>query len=433
MKNSATVGLFFARSIETESPATPGGQRPSILRWREWRRGIALLTLLLSGAQALSQAQEDRNDIDFTLGETLSYDNNLYRLPSGVSDLDSAIGPGARREDYISKTSLGASAHWLLGRQSFDLGARADDNRFRYNDDLNHVAGNGRAVWNWVLGHAWSGRVGAVYDRSLAAFANNRYLGKDMLTSTDYFAEARAQLTPRWSATGALHGSRAEHSADARDVENLRSTTASAGLTYETPRLNAYGVSYRYTDAHFPDASSTDDRDYTETAPKVWLKYRFSAKTDVDVQLGYLHRNYPDTGIGDFSGEFWRGTLNWMPTVKTQLALSGWHELQAYLEAGSDYFVSEGFSVTPAWLPTDRWKVMLQYSYDRQRFIGSTATLPGQPRRRDTVRSRSLSVSYAPLRWFDLGLSWRKDDRDSNRELLDYDDDSVSLGVTAKF
>jgi len=392
---------------------------------------IALGALYAGGAAGAEPDAQEHDRIDYTLSETLSYDNNLFRLSPGI-DARAVVGENARREDYIDKTSLGLKAHWLAARQSFDVGAHVDDNRFRYNDDLNHVAGNGQAIWNWALGDDWSGRAGAIYDRSLAAFANNQFLGKDMLSSVDYFVEGRDQLTPRWSLTGGAHWSKADHSAADRETENLSSKTGSVGLRYETPRLNAYGLSYRYTDAHFPD-STVFDRDYSETAPKAWLKYRFTAKTDLDARFGYLRRDYPNGEIGDFSGEFWRATLNWAPTAKTQVEFSGWHELQAYIEAGSDYFVSEGIGIAPAWQPNPHWKVMLQYSFDNQRFIGSTPAPFGEPRRRDKVRSRSMAVTYAPLRWLDLGLSYRFDRRTSNRDMLDYDDSTVSLGATVKF
>jgi hypothetical protein len=402
------------------------------------RVGLALLCCALGAELRAAPAADavDSNSFDFDVGDTLSYDNNLYRVSPPAGTASTALGPGARREDYINRLSVGSTIHYLAGRQVFDVKLRADNNRYRFNDELNHVAGNGSGIWSWALGHTWTGRIGVIYDRELAAFANNLFLGKDMLTSVDYLAEVRKDLTPRWSVSAAGHWSQADHSASVRETEDLRSKTGSAGITYETPELNAFGVSYRYTDAHFPNSSSTlagFDRDYTENAPKLWLRYAFSAKTDLDAQAGYLYRKYPNSVIGNFSGEFWRGTLKWSPTAKTQLSLSGWHELQAYIEAGSDYFVSQGFSITPAWAPTDRWQFSLQYSRDNQRFIGSTPVPFGLPSRHDRVYSTVLAASYTPQPWLEFGLHYRIDKRGTNRYLLDYKDDTAGVSVKFKF
>jgi exopolysaccharide biosynthesis operon protein EpsL len=403
-----------------------------------WPRlhAVALCLLALEGQAAETmQSTEDKSSIDYSISETVTYDDNLYRLPSDL-DPQLAVGENTEREDFINRASLGTQIHWLLGRQTFDVNLRADDNRYRHNDMLDHVSGNGTAAWRWVFGHSWSGRIGAIYDRSLAAFANNRFLGKDMLTNTDYFLEVKNQLTPRWNVTAAGHSSRIEHSASAREVENQRSEMGSFGITYETPQMNAYGASYRYTKAEFPDSDpsvSGFDRDYDETAPRVWLRYAFTEKTDIDAHIGYLERDYPNAEIGDFSGEFWRATLTWNPTAKISVAVAGWRELQAYIEAGSDYFESEGYSISPAWMPTNKWTFSLQYSHDDERFIGSNPVPLGQPRRHDRVSTSTLAARYEPQEWLELGATYRYEQRSSNRDLLDYYDNLMSVSAKLKF
>ena len=400
-------------------------------------RYLALGSFALAGyvgAMPL-QAVEERNSLDYNLSETMAYDNNLYRLAPGV-DPHLTVGENTEREDFINRASAGAKLHYLAGRQTFDINARADDNRYRRNDILNHVSGDGTAIWHWMLGHDWSGRAGVVYDRALAAFANNRFLGKDLLTSVDYFGEARYELTPRWSFNAGGHWSRADHSTTTREVENQRSKTVNAGVTYETPLLDSFGFDYRYTDTHFPESNKGGggfDRDYTERAPKGWLKYKLTGKTDLDAQAGFLRRNYPNSVIGNFSGGFWRSTLNWAPSAKTMLSVAAWHELQAYIEAGSDYFVAQGFSLTPAWMPTQKWKFSVVYSRENQRFIGSAPAPFGEPRRRDKVATTTLGASYSPQPWLDLTVSYRFDKRTTNRDLLDYTDDLASVGISLRF
>jgi len=45
--------------------------------------------------------------------------------------------------------------------------------------------------------------------------------------------------------------------------------------------------------------------------------------------------------IGNYSGGTWRATVRWQPSAKTEIDIGGWRELQAYIDAQSDYFVSQ--------------------------------------------------------------------------------------------
>jgi hypothetical protein len=142
------------------------------------------------------------------VADDVSYDSNIYRLPTQFTDLGSlnGIGHGATRSDTDNSASAGADAEWLPGnRQTIDLDLKVDDNRYFHNSDLNNISSTDRLVWNWGLGSALSGQVGADYTRQLAGFLNTVVYSKNSLEEAEYFAAGRYQIGPRWAIFGGVH------------------------------------------------------------------------------------------------------------------------------------------------------------------------------------------------------------------------------------
>jgi hypothetical protein len=146
-----------------------------------------------------------------------------------------------------------------------------------------------------------------------------------------------------------------------------------------------------------------------------------------------VRRNYPNAAIGNFTGATGRGTLNWHPGAKTAVAITGWRDLNAYIDAQSNYFVTRGASITPSWAPTEKITTSVAVSWERQNYIGSNPTVAAGPARLDTVKSVQASATYMPSRALELDISYRREQRDSNQASLTYVDNLAVLGVRLTF
>jgi hypothetical protein len=76
---------------------------------------------------------ERTNRLVLFVGDSLTYDNNIYLLPSSTTNLSTlpGIGSDPSRNYYIDRATGGLNALWLTGaRQSFDLDVSADYNRY---------------------------------------------------------------------------------------------------------------------------------------------------------------------------------------------------------------------------------------------------------------------------------------------------------------
>ena len=387
---------------------------------------------------------ERTNRLILYVGDTLTYDNNIYLLPGSITDLTTlpGIGSNPSRNDYIDRATGGLNAEWLRGaRQSFDVDLSADYNRYFRNQDLNYVSSNDRAAWNWGLGDALSGKIGIDYLRLLGGFANTEVYSRDIVNRSDYFASARYQVGPRWGIFAGILGTDYTVSGPQATANDSKSKGVEAGadITVETNRI---GFDYRYNDSRASNTALLNgvafDPDYREDRARVLVRYALTEKTIVDASAGYLKRQYPSTAIGSFSGEIWRAALQWQPTPKTQLLLGAWQQLNADLTSQTDYFVDKGVSLTPQWTASEKITFSASVSRDNENYLGSNpiGPIPVAPlsqARHDTLTGESANMVYTPTRAVTLTVAAGHSTRDSNIAQFHYNDTQGSVSITYRF
>jgi hypothetical protein len=379
-----------------------------------------------------------------SVGDTYTYDDNVYRLPSGVTDLTAlpGIGRNPSRHDSIDTVTGGLDGEWLTGaRQSVDVSLRVDDNRFFKNTDLNNVSTNDRVAWNWDLGGVLSGMVGADYTRLLGGFVNVQVYSQDIINRGDYFASMRYQLGPRWGIFGGILGTTYSVSSPQATYNNSTSKGGEVGADFTT-ELNRIGFDYRYNDSRAPNSAILNgvvfDPDFREERARILFRHVLSEKTIFDASAGYLKRDYPSTAIGSFSGEVWRAALQWQPTPKTQLLVGAWQQLAADLTSQTDYFVDKGQSITPQWTPSEKVTVSASVSHDTEAYVGANPVGPIPinfltQARHDTATSETVSVVYKPIRAIALTFSAVYVKRDSNVPAFQFNDFTGNVSVAYRF
>jgi exopolysaccharide biosynthesis operon protein EpsL len=375
-----------------------------------------------------------------------TYDNNLYRL-NRATDVTALIGPNASREDHINTVSAGLDGQWTPGRQVITLDLRVDDNRYAQNNDLNNVSSSDRLVWNWSVGSVLSGQAGADFTRSIAGFVNTNVYSRNLVNQAEYFGGARYQIGPRWAIFGGIMEADTSLSAIASRANDSNRKSVEAGVEYATSVQNSFGFEYRYTDASYPNSPIVNGApgypNYKEDRGRFFIKYGISEKTQLNASAGYLKRDYPNHSIGAFSGDIWRGSIQWQPRDKMQIVVGGWRELHAYLTADSDYYVSNGFSASPVWLVTEKINISILLSSEKQNYVASsngtvvspTGTSAVGPRQ-DKVVAEQAGLTYAAAKYLTVNLSVRHEQRSSNaanEPNFAYNDTLASAGITAKF
>jgi Putative beta-barrel porin 2 len=399
---------------------------------------VAVLAPLCARAQGAGAATGDDRKVVVRVGEEITREENLYRLPEGV-DPSLVLGPGASRDDSLGTTSLALLGRWTQARQQLVLDTALAANRFAANTDLDYTSGHGAVDWNWLLGHRWSGLLEARYEQTLASFANTRSLEKDVFTTNGYRGQLKLDVGPRWRLIGGARVATTEHENQARRGDDADLEDTSLGVEYHTPRDSSLGWEYRASRATYPSAAIVagggSASDYEDRRAAVSLGYAPSEKIALKASVGYVDRTYLHAEGGDFSGDVWSVALQWMPASKVQLAVESWRDLKAYLDAESNHFVSNGESIVAAWLPVDSISVSLQISREDQLYIGAEQDplLALLPPRKDEPTIESVNVTYKLRERATFNVSYRSETRESNTFRFDYDAAALSVGAEVKF
>jgi hypothetical protein len=424
--------MVFAFGLAAWASASMGGAV-------EYKDPLDIAVAPLDDVAALQRT----NRLILYAGDTFSYDNNIYRLPSSVTDLTPlpGIGRNPSREDDIESVTGGLDGEWLTGaRQSVDVNLRADYNRYIRNTDLNNLSSNDRVAWNWGLGSALSGKVGADYTRQIGGFYNTAVYTRDIVNRADYFASLRYQVGPRWGIFGGLMGSDYTVTPSQSSFNNSKSKSVDVGADYAI-EMNRLGFDYRYNDSRAANSTIVNgvlfNPDYREDRARVLLRYALTEKTILDASAGYLKREYPTNAIGSFSGEIWRAALQWQPTPKTQLLVGVWQQLDADLTSQTDYFKDRGFSLTPEWIASEKLTFSATISRDTNDYLGSNpagfVTVVTTQARHDTLTGETGNLVYTPIRAIVLTFSVAHVKRDSNIPQFQFNDFQGSANITYRF
>lgn len=398
--------------------------------------GYGAPACLLLWASAAWASADGTDTLQPFVSETIGYDDNVFRL-SDEADPNRFLPPGSSKADLINQLSVGGRVDYSLSRQRLLIDLRVDDNRFLNNQDLNNVSTKDRATWKWVLGHQLSGNLGYGYERSLGSFAYNQTFRKDIISENEAFFDLDYAWNPRWKLSTGARWHESTHSNKARTVLDRESATGLVGLNYLTPSNNAVGVEYKYTAVDLPNRQPNPndliDNHYQVQTVSATLGFGFTEKLRLDGTFGYTSLQNRQFDERDFSGETWRLTLSWVPTVKTRLTLAGWRELQPSQLVFASYVVSDGLSLSPAWSPTAKLTFEAKVSYDQRDYVGDPGLLPGMAARHDELLSGQLAVIYAPLRNTEVNLAYLAEQRDSTAAFWSYADNSVFASAKLAF
>ncbi len=367
------------------------------------------------------------NGVTPYVAERFVYDDNVYRLPKHGP---SPVGAVASRGDDINTTTAGFDGYVGASGQALELLARADRNRFSRNGNLDNTSVDARVLGDWEVGSQLSGQVGASYDRQLNDFANYQVYKKDLVRVESAFTSAHLDLGS-WLFDASGRATETSHSSD--EVK-YRNNGAQMSAAYRTPGGTYFSAIYRYTNGRAPLPQFTENAVSLQVDSPLGKTLRFRAAG------GYLQHDYSQIAAPtqvsnyNFSGGIWNADLAWQPRDSLQLLLAGAREVHAYIDAQSQYFVSQAARVVARWAPTGKVTCELEYSRDDQHFIGPgptviSLTLPEH----NIVYTRQLNLAWSMIRPVQLVLSYRYLTRSSNAPVLAFDDSFVSASLRARF
>lgn len=359
--------------------------------------------------------------IQATVG--LSHDNNLFRLP----ELDPrlfGIDP-ANTADTMFTKGVGLKIDKLVSRQRLIADLNLSENTFDKNTNLDHVAGNGRLAWLWQAGNYWNGEASYGKSRRLSGFADFRRDIQDLIDTETYALTGGYHFHPRWRIAGELSEQHSTHSAAVRDTLDVNSKTAGLSLTYRTPANNSMGLQGRRTERHYPNRPTegpiTLDNNHIESRINVTGIWRPTEIFRVDGRVGHVDIEHERLSVRDFSGVTWQIGAIWDATSKFRLNVNGSRDIRLYEDIATSYIVVDSIAITPIYAITPKLSLQGELTHENRDYRGDPLFLLISQRREDRMRTARLTLSYSPLRYVDLSISYEAGERKSNIQLNNFE------------
>ena len=363
------------------------------------------------------------------------HDSNLLRFDDSVDP--SGLTGKKGRSDTVKSLAAGIDVDWKYSRQRILISAEMNDNSYNRFDTLNYQGRDVNARWNWQFGNHLSGVIGQTFNRSLASFADIRGITGNLRDQQRTFIEADWRFHPRWQVGAAYSDYSLEYNALVQQSGNNESDTIEANLYYLTPKGSRMGMELSKANGYYPNRifnnASTIDNRYSQESILAIFDWRYSAKSRIRMQSGYVERTHDHLSQRDYDAINSRINYTWTPSVKTQLELSVFQQTEPRDDLVASVSENEGGNITASWAPTAKITVSGMYRTETRKNLGDPGfLLISVPQLKEENNSYRLSLNYKPHQSIDLTASYSDDRRDSSRVRSDYDAQMFNLNAMIK-
>ncbi len=385
-------------------------------------------------APAAPQAGAGRQ-FDVTVQGMAAYDDNAPRT--------SAAEAAKRKlslEDYTYTPSLGLDMRLPVGgREAVFFNGQAayvyhDKNSILDSERINLLGGVDARL------SICQTRLAGSYDRSLTDL-------QDLVlasTITDKLETERVGLDVNCGrrtglgATFSVSQNWGNHSALLESVQDYRSHSYQAGLTYARPVLGVFTLFGNYQKSEFPHRPMIGGEmdGYENTSGGVTFDRRLGARIEGSVTVAYsevtqLVQN-PLFPSKDFSGATYSATLRYRATPRLSTDLLFERAIQPSNRIGSNYDLSTHYRLNGAYDLSKRLK--LNIGYERKDLKSSAVGLSAV----NTLTNSKTNVVFGGVRYdlnrrISLSLDLAQEQRKTNSPIFDYRDNHAAVTLRARY
>lgn len=387
--------------------------------------------LLLGAGDAL--ALED-GKLTLFAEESVSYDNNVLRLPSGA---DVPAGFSQRFDTYYT-TTLGVSFDVPVSRQRFQGGYTWNDVRYDHYSSLDYTGHDGRVAWLWQIGDDASGHLGYSNTAAPPSFAGVSTRPSDILTTQSAYLDGAYMATPSWRLHAGIRQLDQTNSEELSKVDNVNILAGDAAVSYVSSANNAVGVDARVENGHYPNRNflpgTAIPHAYDQYGAGVLFDWTITAHSHLFGYADYATRRYDQVPQFDFSGLLGRIQYDWKPTGKTTVTAVARREINPYDTTRATFMLVNGVTLTPVLNVTDKIDVSGSLDYSLREYRAEPELACGLvPGTSDRLATATATIAYRPARFVTLTLSGQYQRCTSGLDLANYRTASAALGIRLTF
>ncbi len=381
-----------------------------------------LLVSLFSFAQTPASIDVGGFDLYPSLNATLGHDDNLLRSDdSEVESWMSVLSP-----ELILVNSYGLNEFQIgyrLERGDY-YSSQADD----YTDHLFNASANLEFDVRNRL------EVLAIYMDDHDERGTNFTIGRgDSIETPDQFKQSRVEATYSYgapSATGRLDLMAGYSSVDYDINTDLyrtrdRKTNTLAGtFFYNIMPATDLTLDVIYNDIDYDFAiDPTAPLDSEEVRTLVGVEWDTTAKTSGYVKIGHRQKEFDDGDRADFSGLDWLIGVTWNPRTYSTLDFTTFTTTNETNGEG-DFIDRQTYQLTWDHKWQDRVSTSFEAIYSEDEYTGANST------RVDDNTTISFFVNYTARRYLMFNAGYTFDQRNSNQNVIDFNRNVVSVGLT---
>jgi exopolysaccharide biosynthesis operon protein EpsL len=374
---------------------------------------------------------------NFSVGDALTYDSNILRLPSGTSPRNFGL-PEDSRDGFYNSVYGKVLFNLPVSQQRFLADFTVNSNRYSNFDYLNWTGLSGTAQWLWVAGRRWKGDLTYYRNQALSDPADFRAFGVKNVGTTDAGTlNADFWLQTNWHIASGINATRFRNSADQLEAQDVNQFYGELGLKYEARDNNFVRLMGRYTYGEYPKRAAptlVSDTEYEQYDIGLDGFWQVTGASRLYGRVDYTKRHYPNLFGRDFSGPTGRVGYDWAITVKTGLNFLVRREIGALEDITALYVLTTAGSVKPYWDITAKVRfegILERINRDYEGAFGTTA-IP-VPQREDRITILGAGITWNPTFNWLFGVSYQHLARDSNAPLQDFSADVAFVRAQFNF
>ena len=391
--------------------------------------GITLTTASWTAHAQFVNAGDSSTDNPFKVFTVLvdgsvTSDSNLFRRPEAFA-----------QSDTITTGKLGFRFDKPYSQQHFQLEVAKTITKYEKFSYLDFDALNYNGAWQWHLGPRISGKLSASRSESLAPFEDTLGTQRNVRITQNQAFDLDGQIGGGWHLLlgTAQNDQKSEQSTVVNRTPDFRSTSANAGVRYQTKAGNAITARWQTTEGEYiNNPVGALNSDYTENLSEIEAAWKISGSSTINARLGWLERDNADAARRSFSGPSSSLNYSWTPAGKLGLTLSAAQKTSPLQGAGASYKEDSTITISPTWRISDKTNAYLTYSYQKSADQASGAPLLA-PRREDITQTFTLGVGWSAMRKLSINASVQQLQRTSNVVFADYDATIARISAALTF
>lgn len=395
---------------------------------------VALIGALLAAAPPV--LAQDRDKLRLFAQETVSWDDNVYRLPKRSPDNPALDIP--QRGDTYFMTSAGLSFDLPFSRQRLLGSVTINDARYQTHSNLDYTGHDARIAWQGQAGNDVAGTLAYSDVSAPQSFGGVQQRVNDLLRTRTALAGATFSGERRLRLDIGAAWLDQTNSNWLNRYDNIDVLRADVTLSHVWPSKESLGVVIRGEDGRYPERTGA----VALALPAAYRQYDGGAVFDWKPtgvsrfrgSLGYATRRWDTHTDRDWDGFVGRLQYDWNPRGKLEFTAIARREINPYDTQKATFELINGVTLIPVWRPTERIDVVATLDYSERNYLGGPQLACGIALGTDDrLFSATLNLAWRPVRLVTLQLGAQYQNCSSATPLADYTAGIVSAGLRIGF